>query len=121
MMIYTHADAIQAQYHFHDDDEVQASRIIGLAARFCVEMGLHRRETLAKTPLSSDERFQACKLFWSIYVLDRRWSFGTGMPFAIQDADIDPNLPEPVSASYHLPTLSNFKENNSDVRLEPHT
>jgi len=37
------------------------------------------------------------KLFWSIYVLDRRWSFGTGMPFALQDADIDPLLPEPVS------------------------
>ena len=51
---------------------------------------------LAKTLLNTDERSQACKLFWSIYVLDRRWSFGTGMPFAIQDADIDPALPEPV-------------------------
>lgn len=29
-------------------------------------------------------------------MLDRRWSFGTGLPFAIQDADIDPLLPEPV-------------------------
>ena len=61
-------------------------------------MGLHRREILAKSLLSLEERSQACKLFWSIYVLDRRWSFGTGMPFAIQDADIDPTLPEPVRA-----------------------
>ena len=44
-----------------------------------------------------EERSWAIKLFWSIYVLDRRWSFGTGMPFALQDADIDPLLPEPVS------------------------
>jgi hypothetical protein len=29
-------------------------------------------------------------------VLDRRWSFGTGMPFALQDTDIDPDLPKPV-------------------------
>ena len=57
---------------------------------------------LAKTLLNTDERLQACKLFWSIYVLDRRWSFGTGMPFAIQDADIDPALPEPVRALLHF-------------------
>jgi hypothetical protein len=29
-------------------------------------------------------------------VLDRRWSFGTGMPFALQDADIDTNVLKPV-------------------------
>lgn len=68
-------------------------------------MGLHRKEILAKTLLSTEERHQACKLFWSIYILDRRWSFGTGMPFAIQDADIDPALPEPVRASHELSTL----------------
>ena len=47
---------------------------------------------------NEEERSWAIKLFWSIYVLDRRWSFGTGMPFALQDTDIDPQLPEPVSA-----------------------
>lgn len=60
-------------------------------------MGLHRRETMAKLLLSENQRSQATQLFWSIYVLDRRWSFGTGMPFAIQDTDIDCALPEPVS------------------------
>ena len=38
------------------------------------------------------------KLFWSIYVLDRRWSFGMGRPFALQDSDIDPALPQPVGS-----------------------
>lgn len=84
-------------YHFHQDDEGLAWRIAGLAARQCMELGLHRRETYQA--LFSDEasRVSAVKLFWSIYVLDRRWSFGTGMPFALQDADIDPQLPKPVS------------------------
>ena len=63
----------------------------------CIELGLHRRDSLFKVATDDTERADAIKLFWSTYVLDRRWSFGTGMPFALQDADIDPSLPEPVS------------------------
>lgn len=62
-----------------------------------IELGLHRRDSLFKVFTDEEDRSMAIKLFWSIYVLDRRWSFGTGMPFALQDADIDPSLPEPVS------------------------
>lgn len=80
------------------DEEAQAYRVIGLVARLCLELGLHRREILTKTLLNEEEYSWAIKLFWSIYVLDRRWSFGTGMPFALQDTDLDPLLPEPVSA-----------------------
>jgi hypothetical protein len=67
-----------------------------------IELGLHRRESLFKALTDEEERKSAIKLFWSIYVLDRRWSFGTGMPFALQDADIDPNLPEPVGSQCTL-------------------
>ena len=63
----------------------------------CIELGIHRKESLFRFVKDEQERSSVIKLFWSIYVLDRRWSFGTGMPFALQDADIDPNLPEPVS------------------------
>ena len=62
----------------------------------CFEMGLHRREVLTKTFVSGDDYIWGVRLFWSLYILDRRWSFSTGMPFAIQDTDIDPLLPEPV-------------------------
>lgn len=83
-------------YHFHCDEEPLAWRIIGQTARMCIEIGLHRRDSLYRVTTDED-RATVVKLFWSIYVLDRRWSFGTGMPFAIQDTDIDPTLPEPVS------------------------
>jgi hypothetical protein len=63
----------------------------------CIELGLHRRESLFKVVADEEERASVVRLFWSIYVLDRRWSFGTGLPFALQDADIDSNLPDPVS------------------------
>jgi hypothetical protein len=83
-------------FHFHRDEEVLAWRIIGQVARMCVELGLHRRDALFKAIPDDEERDGAVNLFWSVYVLDRRWSFGTGMPFAVQDSDIDPTLPEPV-------------------------
>jgi hypothetical protein len=47
--------------------------------------------------MDEEQRNIATLTFWSVYCLDRRWSFGTGMPFALQDSDIDPNLPKPVS------------------------
>lgn len=28
------------------------------------------------------------KFYWCAYTLDRRWSFGTGLPFAVQDSEI---------------------------------
>jgi len=85
-------------YEFHCDSEHRAWRVIGLTVRLCIEMGMHRKETYDALP--EDERNSVVLLFWAIYCLDRRWSFGTGMPFALQDSDIDSNLPKPVSKAY---------------------
>ena len=63
----------------------------------CIEMGLHRKDSLLKSFTNEAEYQEAIRIFWAVYALDRRWSFGTGMPFALQDTDIDPSLPEPVS------------------------
>ena len=90
---------LTATYYFQKDEETQAWRFIGISARICIEMGLHRRESLIRTFTNEAEYLQAIRVFWIVYALDRRWSFGTGMPFALQDADIDPSLPEPVSYS----------------------
>lgn len=73
-----------------------AYRLIGLAARMCLEMGFHRREALMKSFPNKDQWNEVTRIFWTVYSLDRRWSLGTGLPFVIQDEDIDPNLPEPV-------------------------
>lgn len=65
-------------------------------------MGLNRREVLERTYLEQHARDLAVRIFWSIYLLDMRASCGTGIPFVIQDVDIDSTLPEPVSVSHHL-------------------
>ena len=65
-------------YEFHRDNEGTSWRITGLAARLCIELGLHRRETYDAIQDDS-ERSETILLFWAVFVLDRRWSFGTGM------------------------------------------
>ncbi|KAK3115794.1 hypothetical protein LTR53_004525 [Teratosphaeriaceae sp. CCFEE 6253] len=106
--------AMTAMYEFHRDNEGTSWRIIGLTARLCIELGLHRRETYDAMQDES-ERAETILLFWSIYVLDRRWSFGTGMPFALQDADIDPQLPKPEDRSPYLTAMIQYSAIGSKV------
>lgn len=61
------------------------------------------------------DRSETILLFWSIYVLDRRWSFGTGMPFALQDSDIDPQLPKPEERSPYLMAMIQYSVIGSKV------
>ncbi|KXT06414.1 hypothetical protein AC578_6067 [Pseudocercospora eumusae] len=103
-----------AMYEFHRDNEGTSWRIIGLTARLCIELGLHRRETYDAIQDES-ERSDTMLLFWAIYVLDRRWSFGTGMPFALQDTDIDPQLPKPEDRSPYLSAMIQYSGISSKV------
>jgi hypothetical protein len=85
----------QAGYRFLANDEILAWRVIGQAARHCIELGLHRRDAVMQI-VDEEERRNAIHTFWTAYVLDRRWSFGTGLPYVVADEEIDPNLPYPV-------------------------
>ncbi|KAL2140409.1 hypothetical protein VTI28DRAFT_3829 [Corynascus sepedonium] len=85
---------VMAIYHFLSDEELYAWRTIGIAARLALEMGLHRRQSLLENFPDPKERTIALCLFWCIYVLDRQWSLGTGLSFALVERDIDPELPE---------------------------
>ncbi|KAF2089117.1 hypothetical protein K490DRAFT_72736 [Saccharata proteae CBS 121410] len=107
--------SVTAMFLFHRDEEAQAWRVIGLAARLCMELGLHRRETYNLIFTDDSERAAAVRLFWSVYVLDRRWSFGTGMPFAFEDADIDPQLPKPDDSTPYLNCMIAYSNIGSRV------
>ncbi|KAI9741574.1 MAG: hypothetical protein M1818_004380 [Claussenomyces sp. TS43310] len=94
--------ALVGMYYFHRDGEVLSWRFTGQVVRRCIELGLHRREALMRAFPEEEERAGVVRFFWSVYVLDRRWSFGTGLPFVMQDADIDPSLPEPDAGVPYL-------------------
>lgn len=104
---------MKAVYEFQRDNESTSWRLIGLAARLCIELGLHRHETY--DTLLDSQRTETMLLFWACYVLDRRWSLGTGMPFALQDADIDPALPRPGEESPYLMAMIKYGEIGSKV------
>ncbi|KAK5047533.1 hypothetical protein LTR84_006630 [Exophiala bonariae] len=87
---------------FHLDEEVLAWRTIGLAGRAAIEQGLHRRETYPVRFSNDEQRLRASQLFWSIYILDRRWSFGTGRSFAIPECDVDLDVPTLGSTGSYL-------------------
>ncbi|KAJ4287441.1 hypothetical protein N0V88_007714 [Collariella sp. IMI 366227] len=86
--------AMCAGYRWLSNDEVLAWRMIGQVSRLCFELGLHRREGLENIA-DPQMRRDALHTFWSAYVLDRRWSFSTGLPFVCHDDKIDPKLPYP--------------------------
>lgn len=77
-----------------------------MSAREIFEIGLHKRSVLFKNFSDFRERELALRAFWCVYVLDRQFSFGTGLSFAIPDREIDPQLPEPVRLQYSSPVLS---------------
>lgn len=99
--------ALLAGYRFLSNDEILAWRVMGQVTRLCLELGIHRYNGLMKIK-NEQERKNALNSFWSAYVLDRRWAFGTGLPYVVQDNDIDPQLPLPVRPPHVLidtPTL----------------
>jgi hypothetical protein len=101
----------QSIFHSYRDDEVISWRLIGMAVRGAMQLGLHCQETWQKTGGVFPGELQceyASRLFWCIYVLDRKWSFGTGLPFAIQDSDMDTNLPEPGTSTPYLTCMINY-------------
>lgn len=90
------------------DEETLAWRTIGIVERMSLEKGLHRRETLNQPAILAAGKDRILRLFWSIYILDMRWSFGTGMPFSLEDSDIDPWLPEPEEKTPYLRVMIRY-------------
>ncbi|KAK0391668.1 hypothetical protein NLU13_1167 [Sarocladium strictum] len=72
-------------FFFLSDREKQAWRVIGVVMRLLQE--------LTSDPDSQQRDAIPDSLFWTVYTLDRRWSFGTGLPFAVQDMDISRQPP----------------------------
>lgn len=96
----TLTDTIKSIYWFHCGEDLLAWRAIGNAGREALEIGLHRRTSLFENFKNLAERDLAIRCFWCVYILDRRYSYGTSLSFGISDRDIDPQCPEPVSYSH---------------------
>lgn len=118
------------------DTSTSVWHLIGVAARTCLEMGLHRASTYTlpsggtdngdsgyeDSRITAKEDIETKKrCFWSLVALDRITSLALGRPLAIQLEDIDVDFPEcgppegdehvtqnntPLSATYGTPQWS---------------
>ncbi|KAM0237835.1 hypothetical protein ACHAP5_008904 [Fusarium lateritium] len=95
-------------FYFHAGEDLLAWRTIGIAAREALEMGLHRKRSLLDNFKDPDSRRLATRVFWCVYVLDRRWSFGTSLSFALVDKDVDPELPKPDEEYLYLQCMVGY-------------
>lgn len=75
-------------FFFHSDREVLAWRGIGNVLRLLQENGSRNSGDLS-LHVGSQIASPGEKLYWCVYTLDRRWSFGTDLPFAVHDTEID--------------------------------
>ncbi|KAL7813655.1 hypothetical protein V8C44DRAFT_327443 [Trichoderma aethiopicum] len=114
---------LAAIFFFHCDREVLAWRAIGNVLRLLQEnssrnsgdLSLHEGSQIA----ASGE-----KVYWCVYTLDRRWSFGTDLPFAVHDTEIDrqPMLENDSPSTSYVMSMVSYCRISSDVRkwlLEP--
>jgi proline utilization trans-activator len=67
---------------------------IGLAMRMAISLGLHQE--VADPTMSTTEREQRRRAWWSVYSMDRIISVKSGNPISIHDEDIDVALPSPI-------------------------
>jgi proline utilization trans-activator len=64
----------------------------GCAVRFSILMGLHTNVPQSH-PQERELQEHRKRIWWSVYILDRTWSFDLGQPVSIRDEDIDVDLP----------------------------
>ena len=100
------------------DREILAWRTAGIVFRLLHEY-LSRSSDDLQLPSSLDKiKSFGDKLYWSAYTLDRRWSFGTGLPFAVQDSEINhhPEFPDDSISSAYLRQMITYCGISSEVR-----
>ncbi|KPM41901.1 hypothetical protein AK830_g4608 [Neonectria ditissima] len=105
-------------YFFLSDREVLAWRGNGIVMRLLQELTCHGSDNMRAG--SSSEMLQEVgeKLYWVAYTLDRRWSFGTGLPFAVQDSDINhhPSFTDDSLSCAYLKHMVSYSNIASEVR-----
>ncbi|KAM0258959.1 hypothetical protein ACHAQJ_003615 [Trichoderma viride] len=110
-------------FFFFSDREILAWRGIGNVLRLLQENSSRNSGDLS---LQDGSQIAAAgeMLYWCVYNLDRRWSFGTDLPFAVHDTEIDrhPMLDNDSPSTLYVLNMVSYCRISSDVRkwlLEP--
>ncbi|OJJ05338.1 hypothetical protein ASPVEDRAFT_44823 [Aspergillus versicolor CBS 583.65] len=85
----------------------RAQKVLSLAIVEACHLGLHREIVLNTVPVFCAE--YARRLWWCLYILDRRLALDVGQPFLIQDTNTDTDLPLLLSET----TLDQLRHNTA--------
>lgn len=103
------------------DNSASMWHLVGIAARICLELGLHREsayplKTCSELDQAAAERYQqqevSRRCFWCLIAMDRVTSNILGRPLAIRDEDVDALLP---STEDDATPFSTFAASNIDI------
>ncbi|KIY70978.1 hypothetical protein CYLTODRAFT_419255 [Cylindrobasidium torrendii FP15055 ss-10] len=73
--------------------------LVGTGLRFAQDLGIHRRR-MSDMNMTRADHEQWKRIFWCLVCLDRMYAMGMGRSVALQDEDIDTDLPLPVDDEY---------------------
>lgn len=85
----------QVVYLFRVDANDRAEKILAIAISHAHHMGLHRSKVVSALPAFNSELSR--RLWWCLYILDRRMAVETGHPVLIQDFNVDTPPPQNLS------------------------
>lgn len=106
-------------YLFRLDATEKAEQILANAISKAHILGLNRASTYNKMPVFEDEMFT--RVWWCMYVLDRRLALETGRPFVIQDMNIKVRTPFDVGDEWlhlHKSTEQTAVELAQEIKVE---
>ncbi|KAL4953962.1 fungal-specific transcription factor domain-containing protein [Aspergillus filifer] len=83
--------AFSVIYLLRLDANDRASKVMAILISHAHQLGLHREKVLSQIPVIEREMHR--RLWWCIYILDRQVALETGLPFTIQDMNVDTGFP----------------------------
>ncbi|KAL1895949.1 hypothetical protein Sste5346_005048 [Sporothrix stenoceras] len=110
---------VAASYFFLSDREVLAWRAISGVMRLLQEERVLQNydephaSAVASSVAAGDDR-----LYWSAFTMERRFSFSTGLPFAVRDTDIQhwPHFSDTSISTAYLKSMVDYCRISSEVR-----
>lgn len=103
------ADLVKVVYLFRLDASEKAERTLGHAVSNAHILGLHLKKFYTGKRVFDNEMFT--RVWWGVYLLDRRLSLESGHPFLIQDSNIETRMPLNVSDVW----LAEYKSATSTI------
>ncbi|KAF5024141.1 hypothetical protein F66182_3775 [Fusarium sp. NRRL 66182] len=106
---------VRVMYLFRLDANQKAARVHALAVSVAQTIGLHRQGTVESMPAYYSQMYS--RIWWALYLLDRRLALESGKPYIIQDSNVDTPMPLDLSDEW-MTRFATRRETMADLQHE---